>query len=249
MEAVLTKMAEGQRKQERIMERFLEATTEDRETMKKAILGQAKKMDTVAQAQETSMRRLADLLGQRCGHIALPSVVLQKYTEGEEPDFFFLESGLLVRAGAETDRFPSTQSTQLLEQEVKENRCQEGSDMKTTTVTKDFCLQERRPGSDAPNNKFHWIHPEDQLEGGRNTDVKGREKIECGEAKEQRQHKGENEQRESRYIEKQEQQRRGVSDTGCKNCLGFKQMQRNPMEEADQEDTDRREEEEEEDKT
>ncbi|KAJ1185129.1 hypothetical protein NDU88_001924 [Pleurodeles waltl] len=55
MEAVVTKMAQGQQKLERIMERFLEAATEDRETIKQAISGQAKKLETVARAKETSI--------------------------------------------------------------------------------------------------------------------------------------------------------------------------------------------------
>ncbi|KAJ1085278.1 hypothetical protein NDU88_005411 [Pleurodeles waltl] len=88
------------------------------------------------------------------------------------------------------------------------------------------------------------MHPRDQPEGGQNTEVKGREKIEREEAKEQRQRKGEKEQRESGYIETHEQQRRGVSDTGCETPLASNQMQRNPTEEANQEDADRREEEE-----
>ncbi|KAJ1099372.1 hypothetical protein NDU88_004474 [Pleurodeles waltl] len=130
----------------------------------------------------------------------------------------------------ETGRLPSTLSTHLLEQEVKENRCQEGSDTKTTTVTKDFCLQKPRPGSDSPNEKFHLVDPRDQLKGGRNKEVKERETIEHREAKEQREHEGEKEQRESRYIEKQKEQRRGMSDTGFENPWASNQT---PMEEVD----------------
>ncbi|KAJ1083511.1 hypothetical protein NDU88_003670 [Pleurodeles waltl] len=140
------------------------------------------------------------------------------------------------------DRFPSTQSMQLPEQKVKENRCQEGTDTKTTTVTKDFCLQEQKTGSDSPTNEFHWMYPRDQPEGRRNTEVKGQEKTERGEAKEERDHEGEKEQRESGYIKKQEQQRRGVSDRGCETPWPSNQMHRNQTEEADREDADWKEE-------
>ncbi|KAJ1113817.1 hypothetical protein NDU88_002058 [Pleurodeles waltl] len=146
-----------------------------------------------------------------------------------------------VSLGAETDCFSSSQSTQLLEQEVKENKCQKGRDMKTTTVTQDFCFQEWRPGCQSPPNEFHWMHPRDQLEGGRNIDVKRQEKVERGEAKEWREREGEKEQMESRYIKKQEQQTRGVSDAGCETPMASIQMQRNPMEDANREDANWRE--------
>ncbi|KAJ1157665.1 hypothetical protein NDU88_010369 [Pleurodeles waltl] len=138
------------------------------------------------------------------------------------------------------DRFPSTQSTQLLEQEVKENRCQEGRDTKTTTVTKTFCLQECRPGTDSPINQFHWMNPRDQPEGRRKTEVKRRENIEREKAKEQSQREGGKEQRESRYIEKKEKQRRGVTVMGYEATWASNQMLHNPTEEANQEDTDPR---------
>ncbi|KAJ1210183.1 hypothetical protein NDU88_005551 [Pleurodeles waltl] len=89
------------------------------------------------------------------------------------------------------------------------------------------------------------MHLRDQLEGGRNTKVKGQEKIEHGEVNEQREREGEKKQRDSEYIEKQEQQRRGVSDMGWETPLASNQTQRNPMEEANWEDADRREEEDE----
>ncbi|KAJ1171642.1 hypothetical protein NDU88_003502 [Pleurodeles waltl] len=88
--------------------------------------------------------------------------------------------------------------------------------MKTTRVTIDLSLQEWRPGSDSPTNEFHWMHPRDQPEGGRNREEKGREKIGHGEAEEHRECEEEKKQRDSRYIKKQEQQRRGVSNTGFK---------------------------------
>ncbi|KAJ1127516.1 hypothetical protein NDU88_005915 [Pleurodeles waltl] len=84
------------------------------------------------------------------------------------------------------------------------------------------------------------MNPRDQPEGGRNKKVKGQEKIEHGKLKDQRECEGEKEQRESGYIEKQEKQRRGVSDTGCEIPLASKQMQHNPTEAADRDDTNRR---------
>ncbi|KAJ1149170.1 hypothetical protein NDU88_001987 [Pleurodeles waltl] len=75
-----------------------------------------------------------------------------------------------------------------------------------------------------------------------NTEVKGRKKRERGEV--QRGHEGEKEHREIGFIKKQEQHRRGVSNTGCETPLASTQTQRNPMEEVGREDTDRREEEE-----
>ncbi|KAJ1103979.1 hypothetical protein NDU88_001395 [Pleurodeles waltl] len=94
--------------------------------------------------------------------------------------------------------------------------------------------------------EFHCTHPRDQPEGGWNAGVKEQEKIELGVVKEPRECEGEKEQRESRYIEKQEQQRRGVSDTGCEIPLASNQTQCNPMEEVDREDADWREEDEDE---
>ncbi|KAJ1199805.1 hypothetical protein NDU88_003637 [Pleurodeles waltl] len=112
-----------------------------------------------------------------------------------------------------------------------------------TKVTKDFCLQEWRAGNETPTNEFRWMHPRDQPEGGRNKEVKGKEKIEGREAKEQSQLEGEKEQRESGYIEKQEQQR-SMLDTGCETPLASNHTQRNLTEEADWEDADRRQEDE-----
>ncbi|KAJ1143901.1 hypothetical protein NDU88_010203 [Pleurodeles waltl] len=83
----------------------------------------------------------------------------------------------------------------------------------------------------------------DQPEGGQNMEVKGQEKIERGEVKEQRENEGEKEQRESKDLKKQEQQRRGVLDTDCETLLASKQMQHNPTEQTGHEDADWREEE------
>ncbi|KAJ1204787.1 hypothetical protein NDU88_000225 [Pleurodeles waltl] len=88
------------------------------------------------------------------------------------------------------------------------------------------------------------MHPRDQLEGGQNTEVKRREKIERGQARGQRECEREKEQRECGFIEKQEQQRRAVLDTGCETPLASNQTQHNLTEEADREDSNRREEEE-----
>ncbi|KAJ1135383.1 hypothetical protein NDU88_001823 [Pleurodeles waltl] len=63
MEAMVTKVAEGQQKLEKIIERLLTVTTEERESLTKVLSGQEEKLDKVAQSQETSLGKLADLLG------------------------------------------------------------------------------------------------------------------------------------------------------------------------------------------
>ncbi|KAJ1142637.1 hypothetical protein NDU88_008950 [Pleurodeles waltl] len=68
-----------------------------------------------------------------------------------------------------------------------------------------------------------------QPEGGWNTEANRQQKIEV---KEQREREGRKEQRESGYIKKQEQQRRGVLEMGCEIPLASNQMQRNLVEEA-----------------
>ena len=74
-------MAASQEKLESAMARFLDVAAEDRAALHGALQEQTK-------AQGTAVDKLAEVLGQQRGHTALPSVVLQKYVKGEDPDFF-----------------------------------------------------------------------------------------------------------------------------------------------------------------
>ncbi|KAJ1084161.1 hypothetical protein NDU88_004314 [Pleurodeles waltl] len=61
MEALVTKMVEGQQKLEKAMELLLTAAEEDRTSIKTAITGQAERLDKQAQNQEKTRRKAVGL--------------------------------------------------------------------------------------------------------------------------------------------------------------------------------------------
>lgn len=93
MEAAITKMAESQTRLGQVMEWFLTVAEEDRGKFQEALAGQS-------QAQGTVLDKLTDILGQQRTPSHLPSVVLQKYTAGEDPDFFFTNFERMAQAAS-----------------------------------------------------------------------------------------------------------------------------------------------------
>ncbi|XP_078515987.1 uncharacterized protein LOC144781172 [Lissotriton helveticus] len=91
MEAVIKKMAETQEQMGKMMEQFMKTAEDDRGQLHDVLKGQG---DTHGQA----MGKLTDVLGHQRPLTSLPSVVLQKYVPGEDPDFFFTNFERLAQA-------------------------------------------------------------------------------------------------------------------------------------------------------
>ncbi|KAJ1179461.1 hypothetical protein NDU88_004695 [Pleurodeles waltl] len=83
-------MSGGQQKLEKAMDRFLTVAEEDRKFIQTTITEQVERLDKVAQTQKTTVGRLAETLRQQRGHAGLPTVVLQKYVEGDDPEYFLI---------------------------------------------------------------------------------------------------------------------------------------------------------------
>ncbi|XP_078511546.1 uncharacterized protein LOC144770692 [Lissotriton helveticus] len=95
MEAVVQKMAESQEMLGKLMEKFLKTAEEDRGQLHDVLKGQG-------DAHDQAMGKLTDVLGQQQQRpiTSLPSVILQKYVPGDDPDYFFTNFERLAQAAS-----------------------------------------------------------------------------------------------------------------------------------------------------
>ncbi|XP_078533942.1 uncharacterized protein LOC144820212 [Lissotriton helveticus] len=93
MEAAVKHLAESQELLGKMMEKFLKTAEDDRGQLHDVLKGQGS-------AQDQALEKLTTVMGQQRPTTSLPSVVLQKYVPGEDPDYFFTNFERLAQAAA-----------------------------------------------------------------------------------------------------------------------------------------------------
>ncbi|XP_078533236.1 uncharacterized protein LOC144819118 [Lissotriton helveticus] len=86
---MITQLAEGQRHLQLIFEQQNENARKERESFQTAMKEQAALLTNNQKVQDTAILRLTDVISNTRVQPNIPGSVLQKFQEGEDPDFFF----------------------------------------------------------------------------------------------------------------------------------------------------------------
>ncbi|XP_078502559.1 uncharacterized protein LOC144759374 [Lissotriton helveticus] len=86
---MITQLAEGQRHLQLVFEQQNENARKEREAFQTALKEQATLLTSNQKVQDTAILRLTDVISNARVHPNIPGSVLQKFQEGEDPDFFF----------------------------------------------------------------------------------------------------------------------------------------------------------------
>ncbi|XP_078533974.1 uncharacterized protein LOC144820260 [Lissotriton helveticus] len=86
---MITQLAEGQRHLQLVFEQQNENARKEREAFQTALREQATLLTSNQKVQDTAILRLTDVISNARVHPNIPGSVLQKFQEGEDPDFFF----------------------------------------------------------------------------------------------------------------------------------------------------------------
>ncbi|XP_078539523.1 uncharacterized protein LOC144824256 [Lissotriton helveticus] len=86
---MITQLAEGQRHLQLVFEQQNENARKEREAFQTALREQATLLTSNQKVQDTVIPRLTDVISNARVHPNIPGSVLQKFQEGEDPDFFF----------------------------------------------------------------------------------------------------------------------------------------------------------------
>ncbi|KAJ1139477.1 hypothetical protein NDU88_005848 [Pleurodeles waltl] len=89
LETVIKQLAEGQRHLQLVWEAQQREAKEDRETLQSALKSQATILANNQLVHESAMKKLTETIAASKVHPNVPSSVLQKYQEGEDPESFF----------------------------------------------------------------------------------------------------------------------------------------------------------------
>ncbi|XP_078515036.1 uncharacterized protein LOC144773811 [Lissotriton helveticus] len=89
VENVITQLAEGQRHLQIVFEQQMQTAKTEREILQDALKEQATLLTTNQHGQDTAILSLTDVIANTRIHPNVPSSVLQKFQEGEDPDYFF----------------------------------------------------------------------------------------------------------------------------------------------------------------
>ena len=111
---VVSQLAEGQRHLQLVLEQQTKAALQDKQAFQDALQSQASMAANNQVVQDTALLCLTDVITNARVHPNVPSAVLQKYREGDDPDFFFCKyrpsgyySSLAFRAVGTIYRTPS----------------------------------------------------------------------------------------------------------------------------------------------
>ncbi|XP_078518968.1 uncharacterized protein LOC144784172 [Lissotriton helveticus] len=86
---IINQLAEGQRHLQLVFEQQLQTAKTERDSLQEALKDQATLLITNQQVQDTAILRLTDAIATARIHPNVPSSVLQKFQDGEDPDYFF----------------------------------------------------------------------------------------------------------------------------------------------------------------
>ncbi|KAJ1080578.1 hypothetical protein NDU88_000773 [Pleurodeles waltl] len=89
LEDMIKQLAEGQRHLQLVWEAHQREAKEDRESLQSALKSQATILANNQLVHETAMKKLTETIAASKVHPNVPSSVLQKYQEGEDPESFF----------------------------------------------------------------------------------------------------------------------------------------------------------------
>ncbi|XP_069071933.1 uncharacterized protein [Pleurodeles waltl] len=89
LEDMIKQLAEGQRHLQLVWEAQQREAKEDREALQSALKSQATIMASNQLVHENALKKMTDTIAASKVHPNVPSSVLQKYQEGEDPDSFF----------------------------------------------------------------------------------------------------------------------------------------------------------------
>ncbi|KAJ1194512.1 hypothetical protein NDU88_003800 [Pleurodeles waltl] len=89
LEDMIKQLAEGQRHLQLVWEAHQRKAKEDREALQSALKSQATIFANNQLVHETAMKKLTETIAASKVHPNVPSLVLQRYQEGEDPDSFF----------------------------------------------------------------------------------------------------------------------------------------------------------------
>ncbi|KAJ1091241.1 hypothetical protein NDU88_004368 [Pleurodeles waltl] len=89
LEDMIKQLAEGQRHLQLVLEAHQREAKEDREALQSTLKSQATILANNQLVHETALQKLMDTIAASKVHPNVPSSVLQKFQEGEDPDSFF----------------------------------------------------------------------------------------------------------------------------------------------------------------
>lgn len=90
MEAIITQLAEGQRHLQLIFEQQTKQAQKEREVLQTALRDQAALLTTNQQVHDTAVLRLTDAISNAWVQPNVPGSVLQKFQQGDDPDYCFV---------------------------------------------------------------------------------------------------------------------------------------------------------------
>lgn len=89
LQNVITQLAEGQRHLQIIFKQQIQSAKTERQALQDALKEQATLLTSNQQTQDTAILRLMDVIANARTHPHIPGSVLQKYQDGDDPDYFF----------------------------------------------------------------------------------------------------------------------------------------------------------------
>lgn len=90
MESIITQLVEGQRHLQLIFEQRTKMAQKERNALHSALKDQASCLTSNQQVHDTAILQLTDAISNGRVHPNLPGSVLQKFQDGFDPDFFFV---------------------------------------------------------------------------------------------------------------------------------------------------------------